>query len=101
MYFHHIDVFVFQYHLSCRYVIIYFTFLILFGSFFLLNLTLAVLWEQFDRTQAEEIERKKVEREAAEKREKEATGKRTRRRSVTAQVTASLRKLNISSTSPS
>ena len=76
---------------------IYFTFLILFGSFFLLNLTLAVLWEQFDRTQAEEIERKKLERAAAAKLENEATGRKTRRRSVTAQVTESLRRLSISS----
>eukprot|EP00945_MAST-04E_sp_MAST-4E-sp1_P008438 g8438.t1 len=47
---------------------VYFTFLILFGSFFLLNLTLAVLWEQFDRTQEEENQRKsRVEMEMIKK----------------------------------
>ncbi len=45
---------------SSGFVAIYFCLLIIFGSFFLLNLTLAVLWEQFDATQEEEAEKRRA-----------------------------------------
>lgn len=41
---------------------IYFVVLILFGSFFLLNLTLAVIWDRFSTEQMEEKAKKEVQR---------------------------------------
>ncbi len=46
---------------------LFFVFLILFGSFFLLNLTLAVIWEEFENSHEQEAARKQYERMKAKR----------------------------------
>ena len=55
---------------SSGFVALYFCLLIIFGSFFLLNLTLAVLWEQFDATQEEEAQKRRARSRKSKKHSK-------------------------------
>jgi len=58
---------------------VYFVFLVLFGSFFLLQLTLAVIWDEYNKGQEEAAEREREAIKDAENEKKKQAAAETQR----------------------